>query len=331
MARKVTLSAIQPPLLRRDSLQEAQAAHLEAVTDLLLEAASRSTDLAVLPEHLNLVGAPLKEPDAAKQHGGADAEAGVLRRRDTGAHRAAAETIDGPFTAAIRRIASSHRMAIILPIYRIDEHGHLRNTAVVVDKSGHVAGCYDKVHPTRGEIDRGVVPGDTWPVFDLDFGHAAAKVGVMICHDNSFVESARCLALNGAEIVAWPHVQSGWGDVVWDITLRSRAIDNGVYLVSSCFAVRGDGAWKPGMMVGRSGIVGQDGFILAEMSRDAGVATSTVDLDQQRLVHSWTRGGEYPYVDEFRTDRRPDTYDVITAKKASGAGRGEGSAEIALR
>lgn len=312
MPRKVTLSAIQPPLLKRDSLQAAQAAHLEAVTDLLLEAAGRSTDLAVLPEHLNLVGASL---------------------RGDGAYRAAAETVDGPFTAAIRRIAAAHRMAIVLPIYRIDEHGHLRNSAVVIGKNGQIVGSYDKVHPTRGEIDRGVLPGDTWPVFDLDFGHTSARLGIMICHDNSFVESARCLALNGAELVAWPHVQSGWGDIVWDITLRSRAIDNGVHLVSSCFAVRGDGAWKPGMMMGRSNVVGQDGFILAELSRDPGVATATVDLDQQRLVHSWTRGGEFPYVEEFRTDRRPDTYAAITAAKEAPAGMlsGAGTAREAGR
>src|SRR5215210_161699 len=106
MPRKVTLSAVQPPLLRRDTIQEAQAAHLEAVTDLLLEAASRSTDLAVLPECVNIMGAPHKE---------------------AGSQRAAAETLDGLFTAAIRRIAAAHRMAIVLPIYRIDQRDHLRN------------------------------------------------------------------------------------------------------------------------------------------------------------------------------------------------------------
>jgi N-carbamoylputrescine amidase len=290
MTRKVTLSAVQPPLLKRDTLEQAQEAHLAAVTELLLVAASRNTDLAVLPEHVNVAGASLSHDQ----------------------YRTAAETLEGPFTTAMRRLAASHRMAIVLPIYRIDDHGHLRNTAVVIDRAGGIAGCYDKVHPTRGEMDpRGVVAGDTWPVFDLHFG----KVGVMICHDNSFVEAARCLALNGAEVICWPHVQSGWGDVVWDITLRSRAIDNGVYLVSSCFAVRNDGAWRPGMMVGRSGIVGQDGAILAEMSRDVGVATSVVDLDRPRLVHSFSVSGDYPYAEEFRIDRRPDTYGALVAAK----------------
>jgi predicted amidohydrolase len=203
-------------------------------------------------------------------------------------------------------------MAIVLPLYRLDEAGRLRNSAVVVDRSGGIAGCYDKVHPTRAEIDpRGVVPGDGWPVFRLDFG----TLGVMICHDNSFVEAARCLTLNGAEVICWPHVQSGWGDIAWDVTLRSRALDNGVHLVSSCFAVRGEGAWRPGMMVGRSGVVGPDGLILAETGREVGVATATVDLDRPRLVHSWTRAGEYPYAEELRIDRRPDTYGAISETK----------------
>ena len=304
MTRKVTLSAVQPPLLRADTPREAQAAHLEAATELLLEAAGRRSDLAVLPEHFNLAGARLGADD----------------------YKTAAETLDGPTVMAMRRLAASRQMAIILPIYRLDEADNLRNSAVVIDRGGAIAGCYDKVHPTRAEMEqRGVVAGDTWPVFDLDFG----RVGIMICHDNSFVESARCLALAGAEIIAWPHVQSGWGDVVWDITLRSRAIDNGVYLVSSCFAVRGEGAWRPGMMVGRSGVVGQDGAILAEMSREVGVATAVVDLDRQRLVHSWSVGGEYPFVDELRLDRRPDTYGAITAAKqappiaVAGAARAE--------
>src|SRR3954467_15170763 len=92
MTRKVTLSAVQPPLLKRETLAEAQAAHLAAVTELLLAAASRDTDLAVLPEHLNMVGAPVPTSEAC---------------------RAGAETLGGPFTTAIRRLAAAHRMAIV--------------------------------------------------------------------------------------------------------------------------------------------------------------------------------------------------------------------------
>jgi predicted amidohydrolase len=219
-----------------------------------------------------------------------------------------AETLAGLSTTAVRRLDAAHRMAVVLPVYRIDAAGYLRNSAVAIDRAGGVAGCNDKVHPTRAEVEpEAVVPGDSWPVFELDFG----KVGVMIGHDNSFVEAARCLAPRGAEVLGWPHVQSVRGHVAWDVMLRSRAIDNGVYLVSSCFAMLGRGAWRPGIMVGRSGVVGQVGFVLAKTGREAGVATATANLDVSRLVHSRTCDGEYPYAEGFRVDRRPDTYGAI--------------------
>jgi predicted amidohydrolase len=288
MVRKVTLGAVQPPLCKRETFAAVREAHLDAVAGLLAEAAGRAARLAVLPEMLNVVG--------AAQH--------------SMSYREAAEPIDGQTVETVRQLASRYDLAVVLPIYRLDDAGQMRNTAVVIDGQGDVLGWYDKVHPTRGEIASGVVPGDTWPVFDLGF----ARLGVMICHDNSFVESARCLALAGAEIIAWPHVQSGWGDVMWDITLRSRAIDNGVYLISSCYAVRGAGAWRPGMMVGRSGVVAPDGHIMAEMAREAGVATATVDLDDPRLVHSFSIAGEFPFDEEFRRDRRPNTYGLLVAE-----------------
>src|SRR3712207_8397687 len=53
----------------------------------------------------------------------------------------------------------------------------------------------------------------------------------------------------------------------------------------------------------------------SEMSREVGVATATVDLDRPRLVHSWTRSGEYPYAEEFRIDRRPDTYGALRSEE----------------
>ena len=129
MTRKVVLSAVQPPLLRRETVAAAQAAHLAAATELLIEAASRDTDLAVLPEMFNLMGAKLAPEDYAT-----------------------AEDLDGPTVAAMRRLAAAHRMAVVLPIYRHDEAGRLRNTAVMIDRAGAIAGCYDKVHPTRGEM-----------------------------------------------------------------------------------------------------------------------------------------------------------------------------------
>jgi predicted amidohydrolase len=223
-----------------------------------------------------------------------------------------ADELDGAFVTTVRELAAEQEIAIVLPIdASID--GKIWNCAVVIDARGEIAGIYRKVHLTRSEMALGRSAGSDFPVFDVPVREGKTiRVGVQICHDNSFVESARCLALAGAEVICWPHVQSGWGDVVWDITLRSRAIDNGVWLLSSCFAVRGDAAWRPGMMVGRSGLVAPDGTVLADAGRDVGVATATIDLDQPRLVHSWSVNEDLPFVDELRKDRRPDAYHAIT-------------------
>jgi predicted amidohydrolase len=300
MARRVTLSAIQPEWPRHDpslSPQEMKQRNIDDAIRWLEEAGRRGTDIACLPETFTDNGIPARRLTASEVD-------------------ALVEDLRGPTVQRLAAVARRYRMHVVAPMHR-REGNAIYNSAVVIDRAGKVAGVYDKVHPTRAEMEGPyrVQPGAAFNVIRLDFG----TIGIMICHDNSFVESARCLALNGAEIIFWPHVQSGWGDIVWDITLRSRAIDNGVWLVSSCYSVRGTGAWKPGMMVGRSGIVGQDGFILAEMGRDPGVATCTVDLDDLRQVHSWSREGEFPYRYEYLKDRRPDAYAPITRPKEQGA------------
>jgi predicted amidohydrolase len=74
------------------------------------------------------------------------------------------------------------------------------NTAVLIDRHGRVAGKYRKVHLPREEIEGGLTPGGAYPVFDTDFG----RIGMMICWDGEYVDSARALAIQGAEILFVP-------------------------------------------------------------------------------------------------------------------------------
>jgi len=293
MSRPVVLSAVQPPAGHAPTPQELRRQRIGLLEELLRQAAARGSHLALFPEVFNTYGLSGGVP-----------------------LRAAAEPLEGETVSAARECARRCQTAVVLPIDRLAPDGRLFNTAVFIDRHGAIVGLYDKVHPTRSELAAGKSAGDRFPVFTLDLALGlAARVGAMICHDNSFVESARCLALAGAEIICWPHVQSGWGDIVSDITLRSRAIDNGVWLVASCYSVRGPGAWRPGMMVGRSSVVGQDGFILAEVAREVGVATAAVDLDELRLVHSFTTSGEFPFRQVMLGDRRPDAYGLLAAPR----------------
>src|SRR5215217_480493 len=231
--REVMLAAVQPPNQRAGATAADQRTeNIRIAFAWMQTAAERGARLICLPETFTTTGAE-KDPMTAGELG---------------------EEEGGALAAQLSEFARANRVNVIAPV--LGRYGEtLRNVAWVIAADGTLVGRYFKVHCTRGERRSGIVPGDDWPVFTLDIG----RVGVMICHDNNWPEPARCLTLNGAEIIAWPHVQSGWGDIVWDITLRSRAIDNGVFLLSSCYGVADDRAWRPGMMMGRSGVVGPDG------------------------------------------------------------------------
>jgi predicted amidohydrolase len=201
-------------------------------------------------------------------------------------------------------------MHVIAPIAGLMD-GKVRNLALILDRQGNCVGSYAKVHCTEDERSLGVIPGDTWPTFDLDLG----RIGVQICHDNSFPESARCLALNGADIIFWPHVMGGWGGEFMDVLLRSPAIHNGVYHVPACFGCEPRRAWRPGMLIGRSSIIGPDGTIIADAGRHTGMALARVDLDAPRIAADFTRKGDYVWRVDMLNDRRPDTYTPIVRAK----------------
>ncbi len=99
------------------------------------------------------------------------------------------------------------------------------NTAVLFGRDGQIVGTYSKTHratggppyfwpPKEDELEHLMKAGDGYPTFQLDF----AKVGIMICYDGYFPESAQCLSLNGAEIIIWINSRGG---VIEDYLLKS--------------------------------------------------------------------------------------------------------------
>jgi len=245
---------------------------------LVAQAAARGADFALLPE--TCLGGAQPEPPG------------------------------GPRTEAFAEAAARGGIALAVPLLALDGTGALRNRALVFDRNGHSLGCYDKVHCTQGERQSGVVPGDAWPVFDM----GGWRLGILICHDLSFPEAARILRLRGADVLAWPHVQSGWGEVAWEAVLRARAIDQGVPLVCASFGRPPDRAWRPGQMIGRSGVVGADGLTLADAGRYPGLTLADLDLGLPLLKHDFTRGGEHPFWPDVLADRRPETYGRLSER-----------------
>lgn len=284
MARNVTIAAVQLPAVSEgETNAEKRESNFRAAETWLDKA--QGADIACIGETFNILGLKLT-PDNTR------------------------DEIDGVMNEALDRfgtLARRHNMYVIVPILTTID-GLVRNIAMVLDRQGKYIGHYAKVHCIENEKALGVVPGDEWPVFELDFG----RIGIQICHDNSFPESARCLTLNGAEIVFWPHVMGGWGGEFMDILLRSPSVHNGIYHVPACYGCRPGHAWMPGMLIGRSSIIAPDGLVVADAGRHVGIALTTVDLDQPRVAHHFTRAGEWVWGIDMRNDRRPETYDVLT-------------------
>lgn len=115
--------------------------------------------------------------------------------------------LDGPVRETFASLARKHKTYLIVPM-DLAEGGpggttHA-NSAVLFDRKGEVAGVYRKAHPVAvlgtDELERGITPGRSYPVFECDFG----RLGIQICWDIQFDDGWEALAKAGAEIVAWP-------------------------------------------------------------------------------------------------------------------------------
>ena len=138
---------------------------------------------------------------------------------------------NGPTTERMQRLAQETGMVLIVPMYEEEKPGLYYNTAAVIDADGRYLGKYRKTHLPHlpGFWEKFYFrPGNLgYPVFDT----AVGKVGVYICYDRHFPEGARCLGLNGAEIVFIPSATArGLSQHLWRIEQTSHAIANGYFV-----------------------------------------------------------------------------------------------------
>ena len=115
-----------------------------------------------------------------------------------------AEPVPGELTEAHRKLAAELGVVIVASGFEKRATGLYHNTAWVVDADGSFLGMYRKMHIPQDpgfEEKFYFTPGDTgFKVWDTRFG----KIGVGICWDQWFPEAARCMALDGAELLFYP-------------------------------------------------------------------------------------------------------------------------------
>ena len=197
---------------------------------------------------------------------------------------------DGKTTRFLVRLARRYRIFIIAGTAEKDRFGRLYNSAVIVGPTGYI-GRYRKVHLFAREKEF-FEPGNLgFEVFNLGF----VRVGVMICFDWFFPESARTLALKGAEIIAHP------ANLVMPYAPRAmpiRALENRVYTITADRV----GEERGLRFIGRSQINSPLAETLVEGSEDGeeiGIADIDLSLARNKRLND--------YNDVFR-DRRPEYY-----------------------
>jgi predicted amidohydrolase len=169
--------------------------------------------------------------------------------------------------AAVGDAARRAQVNVIVGIARTGPAGRLRNEAVLVDRSGAIAGVYAKSHLWNFDR-RWFERGDELPVFETDRG----RIGIMICADGRVPEIARTLAKRGAWLIADPTAWVGIGPSYAEIrnpqvefALRARALENGVAIAAADKCGSETGAVH---YAGRSMIVSADGRAAAQAPAD---------------------------------------------------------------
>jgi N-carbamoylputrescine amidase len=208
----------------------------------------------------------------------------------------AAERDDGATMTAIREAARRHRIAVVATIYEKVEAGLYYDTAMHVDRDGEIVFKYRKTHPA------GVMSleklyfryGSRFDTYRFDDW----RVGVGICYDMAFPETARSLAVNGAELLLAPYATSRTN--MFQEMLRTRAFENGCYLAAANKVGR-EGDWDMG---GGSLIVDPEGRVLASADNRT-EALLVADIDRSQVERARIA---FP----SRRDRRPDLYGAVT-------------------
>jgi N-carbamoylputrescine amidase len=223
-----------------------------------------------------------------------------------------AETIPGPSTAALSKVAKQRQVVIVASLFERRAAGVYHNTAVLIDTSGEIAGKYRKMH----------IPDD--PLYyekfyftpgDLGFqthDTAVGKVGTLVCWDQWFPEAARLTALGGAQFLFYP-TAIGWlpdeeeemnlaQHSAWETIQRAHAIANGLFVI----VVNRVGREGKLTFWGQSFVADPFGRIIAKASADK-EEILVVDCDLSKIEE--TRQN-WP----FLRDRRIDSYSSIATR-----------------
>jgi predicted amidohydrolase len=236
------LTVLTVALLQIEAAAYDQAANLKLGERACRQAAALGADIALFPEMWNIgyeflrgrsaraaapepPGADLyRSPGAWRRAAVADAAEDAPPAADLERWRTQAVRRDGPFVGRFGELAAELEMAIAIT-YLEEWPGAPRDAVTLFDRRGHEVLTYAKVHTCDFDWpEAALTSGAGFPVATLATSTAAVEVGAMICFDREFPETARILALAGAELILVPNACPMEDNRTGQ--LRSRAFEN---------------------------------------------------------------------------------------------------------
>jgi predicted amidohydrolase len=212
-------------------------------------------------------------------------------------------SLDSPPVRKVAAACGRHRCFCIFGLLERDG-SRLYNACVLTGPDG-VVGSYRKVHLPFLGIDMFVDPGDR-PFAVHDAG--GLKVGMHICYDGSFPETARVLTLLGADLLVLPTNWPTHSECAAEHMIPTRAMENTVYVM----AVNRVGEESGFRFIGGSSIVDPSGRVLARAAVDSEeVLQADIDPTIARRKHLVRVPGRHE-IDRI-ADRRPRFYAPLVA------------------
>ncbi|WAC24297.1 N-carbamoylputrescine amidase [Blastomonas sp. SL216] len=273
---EITVAALQLPL------GGGVAENIDAVSDLVAHAADKGADIILPPE---LFEGPY-----------------FCQVEDEALFATAHPTTDHPSVRAMARLAKQLKVAIPTSFFERDGPHHY-NSLAMINPEGEIMGVYRKSHIPDGpgyEEKFYFRPGNTgFKVWDV----CGTRIGIGICWDQWYPETARAMALMGAELLFYPTaIGSEPYDADLDTSRMWRRAMQG-HSVSNCMPVIASnriGTEGNQSFYGHSFITNEWGDLVLEYgAEETGVLVATLDLAQARK-HRAGMG--------FFRDRRPELY-----------------------
>lgn len=180
-----------------------------------------------------------------------------------------------------------------------DAEGNVYNTSYIFDREGKQIGKHRKVHLFDIDVKGGqtfkesdtLTAGDSDTVFDTEFG----KIGVMLCFDIRFPELSRMMVNDGAKVIFVPAAfNMTTGPAHWELSFRTRALDNQIYMVG-CAPARDVSAGY--ISWGHSIVTDPWGRVIDRLDEKKGILLAELDMDYEEQVRE-----ELPLLKSRRKD-----------------------------